>query len=110
MSRTGVNGMSINSRLQRMERDLQSHLAVFVQQVEHDAKAFDKLEQDVKNLSQTVNSRFDNLEQLITDFRLHEARREGGEDAVKRLAGYISGIVAAAVSALGVLLQRLFLE
>jgi hypothetical protein len=85
-------------------------LEVFKEHTVHDKESFEALEDRLEHLDSTLIERFDKLDQLVTDIRIHTARREGGEDAIKRVAGYISGIVAAAVSALGVLFSKLFLE
>jgi hypothetical protein len=96
--------------LVRIERDLHAHVETFKQHVQDDNEAFHALEEHMDKLEAQMETRFDKLEVILTDFRLHTARREGGEDAIKRVAGYISGVVAAVVSALGVLAQKLFLE
>lgn len=97
-------------RLVRIESDLHAHVQVFHEHVKQDEESFEKLEETLEKIATAVDVRFDKLEDLITDMRLHTARREGGEDAIKRVAGYISGLVAAIVSGLSVALQKFFLE
>lgn len=94
----------------RIERDLHAHIETFKQHVQDDNEALHAIETHMDKMEAQIEARFDKLESILTEFRLHTARREGGEDAIKRVAGYISGIVAAAVSALGVFFQKLFLE
>jgi hypothetical protein len=101
----------------RLERDLHAHVELFKQHVniheqhvQDDNEAFHALEAQMEKIESQMDARFDKLELILTELRLHTARREGGEDAIKKVAGYISGLVAAAVSALGVLVQKLFLE
>lgn len=101
-------------RLVRVERDLHAHVELFRQHVKTDEEAFESLQEHMEKLEVSMDTRFDRLELLLTDLRIHTARREGADDAIKkvvgRTAGYISTIVAAAVTALGVAIQKLFLE
>jgi anti-sigma-K factor RskA len=96
-----VSDESVLERLARIDTELTAHTS-------QDKESFDSLDEAIDDLKEDMSVRFDKVENLLTDVRLAEAHKEGEMATIKRLAGYVSAMVAAAISVVGAFVTDLF--